>query len=83
MLAFDNFSRKKRRVEELESEATEAKGEVRQIEKQLEAKFDCIDLESAEALLVNIGKRRRKRQELYNEANKVFDAKWKDKLGGL
>jgi hypothetical protein len=83
LIALDNYPRIQRRVEELEAQAAEARGAVKQIEKELDAKFDCKTLEQAKALLEKLGRIRRKKFDVYIAAKTEFEKKWKDRLGDV
>ena len=83
MIALDNFQRMKRRVEEIDSLIAEEKGAIKLMEKQVADRFGCKDHEARINKLAKLERRRERLFDEYNEAKKVFEKKWGDRLGKL
>lgn len=83
MIVMDDFQKLLKQVEEIKQRRDKAAGAVEQLIKRLKADFGCESLGEAKRKLKELEEEERQAFTAYNQARKVFDRKWKEKLEKL
>lgn len=72
----------KSKVENMERLAQQAKGELRQLTKQIKEEFGCGNLKEAKAKLAELQKAEIEAEEKFDKAYAAFQEEWGGKLRG-